>query len=167
MGNKIFNGYVEEKDDIEVNKETGEITPENGTDNPSGYYPTCRFCGRQFLPLANYESQAAADEAATIRCDCFDARQYQDELEKKKKRDENIARLKVKLSDFGEYFAARQIDITDALYDYLLKTGINVLDGIIASASIKFARIKASFTVNGKGNIVIGFTYSDGAKIEV
>ena len=79
MGNKIFNGYVEEKDDIEVNKETGEITPENGTDNPSGYYPTCRFCGRQFLPLANYESQAVADEAATIRCDCFDARQYQDE----------------------------------------------------------------------------------------
>lgn len=167
MESKIYNGYVEESDDIEVNKETGEITPEKETDKPSGYYPTCRFCGKQFLPLANYESQAVADEAATIRCDCFDARQYQEELEKKKKRDENIARLKVRLSDFGEYFAARNIELTDALYDYLLKTGINVLDGIIASASIKFARIKASFTVNGKGNIVIGFTYSDGAKIEV
>lgn len=60
MENKIYNGYVEEKDEIKVNKETGEITPEKQTDNAAGYYPTCRFCGRQFLPLANYESQAAA-----------------------------------------------------------------------------------------------------------
>lgn len=53
---KHLNGYIEEKDDT--------------------FYPTCRFCGKQTLPDAPYLSQDEANEAATIRCDCFEAREY-------------------------------------------------------------------------------------------
>ncbi len=52
---KHLNGYIEEKDDT--------------------FYPTCRFCGKQTLPDAPYLSQDEANEAATIRCDCFEARE--------------------------------------------------------------------------------------------
>lgn len=159
--NKHLNGYIEENDDVEYE------TPETPNKKTVPHYPTCKFCGAQTIPTAHYESDEIADEAATMKCNCSGARQYQEQVEKAQKRKENIERLKVSLSDFGEYFAARNIEITDALYDYLLITGINVLDGLIASASVKFARIKANFTTNSKGNIVIGFTYSDGAKIEV
>lgn len=63
---KQLNSYIEEKDDM--------------------FYPTCRFCGKQTLPDAPYLSQAEADEAATIRCDCFEARKYQEKTCKNKER---------------------------------------------------------------------------------
>lgn len=48
------------------------------------YYPTCRFCGSTELPSGEYDSQEQADEAATIRCECCNAREYQTALKAKK-----------------------------------------------------------------------------------
>lgn len=145
---------------------------QNGYDNKVeikeyGYLPTCRFCGQTKLPAANYESQAQADEAATITCDCPDAKMYQIKVDRKKKREENITKLKSSLGDIQDYCDKRSVDMNDKLYDYMLKMGIAILDGVIDSCQLKFARMKVSASLNNKANLVIKFTYSDGAAIEV
>lgn len=131
------------------------------------FYPTCRFCGKQSLPDAPYESQDAANEAATIRCDCYDARQYQDELERKKRREENIVKLRQRLDDFSEYTEGRNLELSGDLYDLLLNVGIAVLDGKADAANISVGRFKIKFSVGSKSALSIAFTYSDGAKLEV
>lgn len=131
------------------------------------YYPTCKFCKKQTLPLAAYPTQEDADESATMTCDCFDARTYQEEVNKKKERDNNIIKLTQRLDDFANYCKTRGAELDPNLYQYLLVTGAAVLDGLIASVNIKFWRFKVNMSQNNKGNIVIGFTYSDGAKVEV
>lgn len=131
------------------------------------FYPTCKFCGQPTLPLANYKSQEDADESATLNCDCYDARQYQYEKEKQEERKKNITKLKQSINDFAEYCDKRGAELTDQIHNLILSTGVMVLDGIITSASFKFAKIKANISQNSKGNIVIGFTYSDGARVEV
>lgn len=131
------------------------------------FYPTCRYCGKQSLPDAPYESQEVANEAATMRCDCFDARQYQDEVEKKKRREANIKKLRQRLCDFSDYTAGRNMELSDDLYNFLLNVGINVLDANIAGATIKVGRFTVKFSVGNKSALSIAFTYSDGAKLEV
>lgn len=131
------------------------------------FYPTCRFCGEQILPLANYPTQDAADEAATITCKCNKAREYQHELERKDERDKNIVKLTQSIDDFASYCEKRGVELKGELHDILLCTGIAVLDNIVDAVNIKFYRMKVSIATNSKGNIVIGFTYSDGARVEV
>ena len=131
------------------------------------FYPTCRFCGAQTLPLANYPTQAAADEAATITCQCTKAREYQQELERNQERENNIKKLNDRIDDFATYCERREVKLTDELHHILVSAGIAVLDGIIGSVAFKLYRLKVNISTNNKGNIVIGFTYSDGAKVEV
>ena len=144
---KHLNGYIEEKDDT--------------------FYPTCRFCGKQTLPDAPYLSQDEANEAATIRCDCFEAREYQEKLRKEKERADNIIKLRQKLDDFSEYSASRGVELTGELHDLLLNVGIAIIDGQILKANINVGRIKVSISSNAKSVLTICFTYSDGAKLEV
>lgn len=144
---KHLNGYIEEKDDT--------------------FYPTCRFCGKQTLPDAPYLSQDEANEAATIRCDCFEAREYQEKLRKEKERADNIIKLRQRLDDFSEYSASRGVDLTGELHDLLLNVGIAIIDGQILKANINVGRIKVSISSNAKSVLTICFTYSDGAKLEV
>lgn len=79
MSNKHLNGYIKENDD-DIYHAT--------------HYPTCRFCGKQTIPTARYESDADADEAATMACDCYDARQYREQKAQAERREKNIAKLK-------------------------------------------------------------------------
>lgn len=144
---KYLNGYIEEKDDT--------------------FYPTCRFCGKQTLPDAPYLSQNEANEAATIRCDCFEAREYQEKLRKEKERADNIIKLRQRLDDFSEYSASRGVELTGELHDLLLNVGIAIIDGQILKANINVGRIKVSISSNSKSVLTICFTYSDGAKLEV
>ncbi len=132
------------------------------------YYPTCRFCGATSLPLAEYPSQTEADEAATIRCNCVEARQYQHELEAKQERLKNIDRLNQRIDDFSTYCENRGVKLQDdGLRNLILNTGIAVLDGVIAAGTITFGRMKVKVSMNSKGVIIIGFTYTDGASLEV
>lgn len=163
--NKHLNGYVEEEDDYET-ENRGALYYDRGVSKRT-YFPTCRYCHNQTLPDAAYESQAQADEAATIRCGCEGARQYQNMLEEKRKREENIKCLKQRLSDFGEYCAGHNVELSDERYEYLVTTGTLIIDNIIGAATVKFSRIKVSISTNAKGNVVIAFTYSDGSKVEV
>lgn len=160
MNDKQYNGYINERDDEYVAKKI------NGADIPQ-YYPTCRFCGKQKLPLAAYKNQTEADEAATITCDCYDARVYQQKKEQETTREKNIIKLRQILDDFSKYCEGRNTKLENVLFDLLLSTGISVLDGVIASAALKFRKMKVNINTNNKGNIVIGFTYSDGSKVEV
>lgn len=125
------------------------------------------FCGKQTLPDAPYLSQDEADEAATIRCDCFKAREYQEKLRKEKERADNIIKLRQRLDDFTEYSASRGVDLSGDLHDLLLSVGTSIIDGKIAKAVINVGRIKVSLSSGAKSIITICFTYSDGAKLEV
>ncbi len=136
-------------------------------DTPANFYPICRYCGQIKLPLAAYASQDAANEAATRECDCPDARIYQADIERKEKRDQNIKRLTQRLDDLSEYCEKRSVDLDGDLYDTLFNTSVAVLDNIIDSAQLKFARMRVSVSLNNKGNLAIKFTYTDGATVEV
>lgn len=142
------------------------VDPRNDDARPT-FYPTCRFCGKQELPVAAYASQADANEAATIRCDCFEARRYQDELDRKKRREDNIIRLRQRLDDFSEYAAGRGKALSGDDLDFLLNVGITVLDGKIDAANINLGRFKIKISVGSKSALSISFSYSDGGKMEV
>lgn len=178
--NKHLNGYiVDPDDDIEydadaetVDELDGDGIDDGGLDSRSmsqngAFYPTCRYCGQVKLPLAPYASQDAANEAATRECDCPDARIYQADIERKEKREQNIKRLTQRLDDLSEYCEKRSVDLDGDLYNTLFNTSVAVLDNIIDSAQLKFARMRVSVSLNNKGNLVIKFTYSGGATVEV
>lgn len=131
------------------------------------FYPTCRFCGSEELPVGGYESQEEANEAATLRCKCYEARRYQEELDKKRERDNNIVRLRQKLDDFSAYCDGRGVNLEGDLYDTIFNAGVAVLDGVVLTVSFKFSRMKVTISANSKGMLIIAFTYSDGAKVEV
>ena len=86
--------YTPETDAATIDPDTGEIigttdaaaAHDDDADDvaPAIHYPTCRFCGKQTIPVAPYKTDADADEAATLKCDCFDARQYQSEVDRKR-----------------------------------------------------------------------------------
>ena len=177
--NKHLNGYVEERDDIyddvqsknkpnlaANNEDTHELDGD-GVDDGGVYYPTCRFCGTITLPLDEYASQAAANEEATRKCDCAEAKAWKDEIEQKDRHEKNVKRLKQQLDDLSAYCEGHAVNLDSDRYDCLLKTGIAVLDGVIDSAQLKFARMRVSFSINSKSNLVIKFTYTDGATAEV
>ena len=131
------------------------------------FYPTCRFCGAQTLPTAQYDSQTQADESATLACKCVGAEEYQTITRQKAERENNIIKLTQRLDDFTSYCAHRGAELEGALYDFLKNVGITVLDNDITAANVKFGRMKVTISKNNKDNIVISFTYSDGAKVEV
>ena len=131
------------------------------------FFPTCRYCGSVELPIGNYESQEQADEAAVLYCKCAAARAYREELERIKERENNIVKLRQKLDDFSSYCEDRGVDLEGELYDTVFNAGVAVLDGIIVSVTFKFLRLKVAISTNSKGALVIAFTYSDGAKVEV
>lgn len=150
MDNKHLNGYIEERDD--------DIAP---------HYPTCCYCGKQTIPTAKYESDAIADEAATMACDCAGAREYRYKKEQAEKREKNIEKLKQGIDDIVEYCENRNINITDELRSVLVNAGIAVIDAHVGSAQLKFARATVSVSKNGKGVVIIKVAYADGAQIEV
>lgn len=131
------------------------------------FVPTCKYCGNTQLPLGEYDSQAQADEAATTTCKCFDAREYQRKIEKAKEREDNIVRLREKLDDFSTYCESRGVSLEGDLYDTIFNAGVSVLDCVVTAVTFKFTRMRVSITENAKGTLVISFTYSDGAKVEV
>lgn len=166
MSLKHLNGYVDDYDDEREGESKAEGKAHDQI-NAFTYYPTCRFCGSPTLPDAAYESQEQADEAATIRCNCFEAKQYQEQLERERQRQNNIIKLRQRLDEFSEYCASRGVDLAGDLHTTIFNAGIAVLDGVVLQVSFKFARMKVSISTNSKNTLVIAFTYSDGAKVEV
>lgn len=161
MGNPL-NGYAPEEVEID-----NDGVVQNNSAGAKLFYPTCRFCGKQQLPLAPYPDQLTADEAAVMQCDCYDARLYQQEVERKAEREKNINRLRQRLDDLAEYCEKRGVPLEGDTLNLLMQLGTNVLDGLIAAATVKWVRLRVNINTNSKGAIVIGFNYSDGAKIEV
>lgn len=165
MDTRHLNGCVDDDGEFYGNEEIIESIAD--ADTPETFYPTCRYCGVQTLPDAAYESQEQANEAGTMRCNCYEAKQYQEEKERAERREKNIVRLRQRLDDLMSYCETRNVPLADTTHDLLLRCGIAVLDGEIGKATINWARLKISFALNNKDVIVIGYTYSDGGKLEV
>ncbi len=172
MTNNPLNGYMPENDAAIADAQDAiahHDTQEGGSNaDPYTFYPTCRFCGKQTLPVERYSCAEAANEAATRKCDCPQAREYQAEIEKKEQRAKNIKKLRKALDDIRPYFTKeRGVEYTDALYDLLFNCGVAVLDEQVAKANLNCGRVKVAISTNSKGAIVISLAYSDGARVEV
>lgn len=173
MGYNYSNGY--DDDHVDAIADAQENALDKGAKQAGGgnadsptYYPTCRYCGKQTLPVEKYASAEAANEAATRKCDCEKAREYQAELERAEKREKNINKLRKALDDISVYFTKeRGVEYTDALYNLIFNCGVAVLDEQVAKANLNLGRVKVALSANSKGNIVIALTYSDGARVEV
>lgn len=150
-----------------VTPSPSSIVKKQKNNKPKTYFPTCRFCGRQELPDAIYENQETANEAATIRCTCYKATLYQEALKRKQEREDNIVKLRQRLDDFGDYCQTHQVTFDPEKHDLLMKCGIAVLDGLIGSATLKWARLTTKITTNNKNALKITFAYSDRAETEV
>lgn len=180
---KMYNGYVDDDyDHINTSstaedekerlaaaiKETAKEAANDATKlSRQVFYPTCRFCGTRTLPDAPYDSQEDADEAATMRCDCADARFYQAEKEREERRKENIASLRRNINALVGYCDVHNIKLDDVNRDFLIECGTFVLDKKISKATVNWARFKISFALNNRDIIVISYAYTDGGKIEV
>lgn len=143
------------------------VLKEKYLNNKNVIYPMCNFCGNSSLPGRNYSTQEEANEEQTKNCNCPKARDYQNELKRKEDRKKNIQKLEQSINDFKNYCERRDSTLTDNICDFIKDAGIKVLDDVISSFSIRFSKIKVNVSKNNKENIVIGFTYSDGAKVEV
>ncbi len=155
MSNKHLNGYIDE-DDRDYDSDAAHV-----------HYPTCRFCGKQTIPVAPYESDEIADEAATMKCDCYDAQMYRQDKQKKELRDKNIAKLRQNINSISDYCDAHNIKLTPELCEIVTAAGIAVIDGIVLSSQFKFARLRLSLSAGSKSAVVIKATYSDGTQFEV
>lgn len=84
---KMYNGYVDD-DHYYIDEQ-----PAAAAGEAKRYFSRrAVFAANRRSPDADYDSQETANEAATLHCDCYEARQYQDEVEKAERRKENIAR---------------------------------------------------------------------------
>ena len=152
MSNKHLNGYIKENDD-DIYHAT--------------HYPTCRFCGKQTIPTARYESDADADEAATMACDCYDARQYREQKAQAERREKNIAKLKSSINAVQDYCTEHNIKVGDEFCTLVTNAGVAVIDGIVGAAAFKFSRLSIKLASGNKSAVVIKVTYSDGTQYEV
>ena len=176
MNNNPLNGHQPEYvDNVDAIADAQERNIEHAAKQAGGsnvdspaFMPTCRYCGRQMLPTENYANAEAANEAATLQCDCLQAREYKAEVERAEKREKNIKKLRRALDDISAYFTKeRGVEYTDALYSLLLSCGAAVLDEQVAKANLNLGRVKINISTNSKGAIVLALTYSDGARVEV
>lgn len=164
------NAYVErekEKNVAAIKETAKSVATVAAKSSRQVFYPTCRFCGTRTLPAVPYDSQEDADEEATMRCDCTDARFYQAEKEREERRKENIAALRRNINALVGYCDVHNIKLDDVTRDFLIECGTFVLDKKISKATVNWARFKISFVLNNKDIIVISYTYTDGGKIEV
>lgn len=152
MSNKHLNGYIEENDD-DIYHAT--------------HYPTCRFCGKETIPTARYKSDAYADEAATMACDCYDARQYREQKAQAERREKNIAKLKSSINAVQDYCTEHNIKVGDEFCTLVTNAGVAVIDGIVGAAAFKFSRLSIKLASGNKSAVVIKVTYSDDTQYEV
>jgi hypothetical protein len=130
-------------------------------------YPTCRFCGKAEMPFPDYSSQEEANEAATRRCDCQEAEEYQAELEQKERREDNIKKLKAAINNFEQYCVLRYVNLTPERAEALHYLGTLIIEEVISVAAVRFERMKVTMKLTTKGNLAINFTYTDSANTEV
>lgn len=130
-------------------------------------YPSCPYCGNQFIPDHVFITAQEAEEYAIMQCKCEEAKEKQVEITAIKKRDENIKQLENSLELFKAYCQKKKVLIKDELIENLLTNAILVLDNVIGSAAFVINPIKIKISTNSKGNIVLSYSYSVSEKIEV
>lgn len=154
MDNKHLNGYI---DDSRFDEQVEE----------QQFFPCCRFCGTQTLPLNYYDSQETANEQGTLKCNCNEAREYQHQVEKQKQREKNIAKLQREIDNVALYCLTHNIDLTDEFKNIVIHAGIGIIDNAISSTKFALPGLKISLKTGKDSVIVIKATYSVDAQFEV
>lgn len=120
----------------------------------------CKFC-KQIGNLAEImQTEGNGVEAATLNCNCHEARQYQ-------ARSENIRRLGEALEEFKEYSSTHNIKLEKSAVQMLSTIGAAVIDRQVCKNSMTFGRVSIGFALSGKGNLLITFKYAEAQKFEI
>jgi hypothetical protein len=155
--NNSLNGYIEENDDENAAADLAEKM----------FYPKCRFCGYQSMPIKQYISQEAADEAATMSCTCLKGFEYRRAKEREQQREKDIRKLNAEINNVASYCMDRNVELPDRMIALLNDCGIAVLDDQVGSANIALYSVKIKMSKNSKGALVVSVSYSDGARVEI
>lgn len=153
-----FHGKQMEK---EMKKETGEKTERTtGSMQKPGTYGACRFCGQYFWVSEDTElSDAEADELATRKCDCLDAREYRAGIKRKADIEAAIR------SEFGEKAGAYRLspELQDAVIQIgyaaaamsLQKCSVNIDGNVKFSISWKDGKVKINKSISNKMQVEV------------
>ncbi len=139
------------------------VTPHNAVDD---YYDTDANSISKYEGEL-YATRADADEAATMACDCYDARQYREQKAQAERREKNIAKLKSSINAVQDYCTEHNIKVGDEFCTLVTNAGVAIIDGIVGAAAFKFSRLSIKLASGNKSAVVIKVTYSDGTQYEV
>jgi hypothetical protein len=131
------------------------------------FYPTCNYCGQRQFTDDSFDTQEDANEHATLNCGCREAKEYKDERQRKKKREENIKLIKDSIESFKTFCELRKAELTDERQNIIFITATAVLDDMMYSAAVAFANVKVSIKKTGKDKIDLKCTCTDSVTAEV
>ena len=113
---------------------------------------TCKYCGQVVQLTRVIESDAEAEEEATMKCKCYEAEKYQKEKHRKKKALENVEKL------FGSECESVQ-NLLKAAVEIIFN---NEMEKITLSL---YGGVKATISQNSKGEINVERTVTKKQKL--
>lgn len=132
-------------------------------------YGACRFCGQiNTNSHVGYKTQEQANECATLSCNCYDAREYTEQLQAKKKAEEDrqqaIKRAGEQIEDlFGSGVVEYRLQPVETnIKELMLNSAIMIYDSLLKDISINITSwIKVKISKSAKGKLT--FMRSDAA----
>ena len=113
-----------------------------------GIYGACRFCGQIHTIDDDYQNEEEANEQATMRCDCREAKEYQTMIRRLKDID-----TMVEAAFFGE--ASRDYYLPEDLHDAVKAIAKAVFKGEINGAQLKLDDCRKAVITSKDGRLKI------------
>lgn len=131
---------------------------------PSIKLSACRFCG-QFRDFTGEPIPWGTDivEAATLRCDCTEARTYADRIQRKRRaRDNRLCAMESAREAIEDMLGVRaaagygMLSMREETKQHILDTATMVYDGYIAEATVKITPcVKIKICRDRKGKLIL------------
>ena len=123
-------------------------------------YQTCKYCGTTAICDTQYNTQEQADKAATLLCDCDDAKRYQ-------QREKNKDNLNAVLDEVENYCGNHKCEFTKEIREHLRSIATMVVDMNYTSSKVEINSIAITFSLNASRELIIKIKYTESKKMEV
>jgi hypothetical protein len=116
----------------------------------------CRFCGQNNLEsMAEYGTIEQANECATLHCECYEAKKYQDKKRAEEERKQAIKRATEKIEDlFGSGAAGYDlVSVKKEVKEHMLNSATMIYDDLLKDIAINITscmKVKISKSAKGK-----------------
>lgn len=132
-------------------------------------YGACKYCGQiNSHPYADYHSQEQANECATLSCDCLEAKKYTENIQAKKKAEEDRKQaLKRAEEQIENLFGSGAVEygllpVGSDIRELMLRSSVMIYDGILKDLAINISScVKVKISKSAKGKLT--FMRSDAA----